>query len=128
MHQAHRSKRHHGGHHSKHAAATTGGTGTTGTGTGGAAPSSGGDSIDVTDAGVTYTASVGVGSPATNYTLLIDTGSSNTWVGAATKYKPTSTSKSTGNKVNVSYGSGSFSGTECAFPFLLFHNFKTTDV
>jgi hypothetical protein len=31
---------------------------------------------------VTYTASVGVGSPATDYTLLIDTGSSNTWVGA----------------------------------------------
>lgn len=30
--------------------------------------------VDVTDAGVTYTASVGVGSPATDYTLLIDTG------------------------------------------------------
>jgi len=43
---------------------------------------------------------------------LIDTGSSNTWVGAATKYTKTSTSKSTGNTVNVSYGSGSFSGTE----------------
>lgn len=30
--------------------------------------------VDVTDAGVTYTASVGVGSPATQYNLLIDTG------------------------------------------------------
>lgn len=30
--------------------------------------------VDVTDAGVTYTASVGVGSPATDFTLLIDTG------------------------------------------------------
>lgn len=30
--------------------------------------------VDVTDAGVTYTTSVGVGSPATQYTLLIDTG------------------------------------------------------
>lgn len=30
--------------------------------------------VDVTDAGVTYTAAVGVGSPATDYTLLIDTG------------------------------------------------------
>ncbi|KAF7980596.1 hypothetical protein HWV62_37360 [Athelia sp. TMB] len=69
-------------------------------------------SVDVTDSGVTYTASVGVGEPATQYTLLIDTGSSNTWVGAGTKYVRTSTSKSTGNKVTVSYGSGSFSGTE----------------
>ncbi|KAI0311766.1 acid protease [Amylostereum chailletii] len=71
-----------------------------------------GETIDVTDAAVTYTAQVGVGSPATEYTLLIDTGSSNTWVGAATKYKQTSTSKNTGKKVTVSYGSGSFSGTE----------------
>jgi hypothetical protein len=31
-------------------------------------------SIDVTDSGVTYTMQVGVGSPATPYTLLIDTG------------------------------------------------------
>lgn len=30
--------------------------------------------VDVTDAGVTYTASVGVGNPPTDYTLLIDTG------------------------------------------------------
>ncbi|KAH8992602.1 acid protease [Lactarius hatsudake] len=71
-----------------------------------------GDTIDVTDAAVTYTASVGVGSPATDYTLLIDTGSSNTWVGADKKYNRTSTSKSTGKSVSVSYGSGSFSGTE----------------
>jgi hypothetical protein len=71
-----------------------------------------GDTIDVTDAAVTYTASVGVGSPATDYTLLIDTGSSNTWVGANTKYNQTSTSKDTGTSVSVSYGSGSFSGTE----------------
>lgn len=69
-------------------------------------------SIDVTDAGVTYTMSVNVGQPATAYTLLIDTGSSNTWVGASTAYNPTSTSKNTGNTVNVSYGSGSFTGTE----------------
>jgi len=79
------------------------------TGSGGAST---GGSVDVTDAGVTYTLSVGVGSPAQEFTLLIDTGSSNTWVGAQTKYAPTSTSKSTKNTVNVSYGSGSFSGTE----------------
>ncbi|KAJ7758106.1 acid protease [Mycena maculata] len=69
-------------------------------------------SIDVTDSAVTYTMSVGVGSPATDYTLLIDTGSSNTWVGADKAYTPTSTSTDTRNTVNVSYGSGSFSGTE----------------
>jgi len=61
---------------------------------------------------VTYSAAVGVGSPATTYNLIIDTGSSNTWVGAGTKYKVTSTSVKTSNKVSVSYGSGSFSGTE----------------
>jgi len=76
------------------------------------APPSNGTSIDVTDAAVTYLAAVGVGSPAQTFNLLIDTGSSNTWVGAGTKYEPTSTSKSTGATVQVSYGSGSFSGNE----------------
>lgn len=77
-----------------------------------AAASGSSGTVDVTDASVTYTASVGVGNPPTQYTLLIDTGSSNTWLGAATKYVKTSSSQSTGNSVNVSYGSGSFSGTE----------------
>ncbi|CAA7264829.1 unnamed protein product [Cyclocybe aegerita] len=61
---------------------------------------------------VTYIASVGVGSPATTYDLLIDTGSSNTWIGAGKAYVKTSTSTQTSNKVSVTYGSGSFSGTE----------------
>ena len=46
-------------------------------------------------------------------TLLIDTGSSNTWLGASKAYSKTSTSKSTGQNVSVTYGSGSFNGTEC---------------
>ena len=54
---------------------------------------------DISALAVTYTASVGVGSPATDYTLLIDTGSSNTWVGAQKKYKKTNTSKDTGKSV-----------------------------
>ena len=37
---------------------------------------------------------------------------SNTWCGASSKCEPTSTGKSTGDSVSVSYGSGSFSGTE----------------
>jgi len=68
--------------------------------------------VVATDDGVTYTANVGVGSPPTDYTLLIDTGSSNTWVGADKAYVKTSTSQDTGNKVSVSYGSGNFSGEE----------------
>ncbi|OJA14470.1 hypothetical protein AZE42_05288 [Rhizopogon vesiculosus] len=68
--------------------------------------------IDVSDSGVTYIMQVGVGNPATQHALLIDTGSSNTWIGANTTYKPTSTSHSTGNTVNVSYGSGSMTGKE----------------
>ncbi|KAG1865900.1 aspartic peptidase domain-containing protein [Suillus subalutaceus] len=69
-------------------------------------------SFSITNAVVTYTAQVGVGSPATEYTLLIDTGSSNTWIGANTPYNPTITSVDTGSTVAVSYGSGSFSGGE----------------
>ncbi|KAL7280027.1 hypothetical protein ACG7TL_006441 [Trametes sanguinea] len=103
-------RRRHGHHGHGHSG---GGTGS-GDGSGATAPTAPtpGGGVDVTDAGVTYTASVGVGSPATQYTLLIDTGSSNTWVGADKPYRQTSTSKSTGQKVSVSYGSGSFSGTE----------------
>jgi hypothetical protein len=69
-------------------------------------------SFPVTNGAVSYTAAVGVGSPPTTYTLIIDTGSSNTFIGADKKYVETSTSKSTGNSVSVTYGSGSFSGTE----------------
>ncbi|KAI0733299.1 aspartic peptidase domain-containing protein [Fomitopsis betulina] len=66
----------------------------------------------VTNTAVSYVASVGVGSPATQYTLIVDTGSSNTWVGASTAYVATSSSTDTNQAVSVSYGSGSFSGTE----------------
>ncbi|KAH9178667.1 aspartic peptidase A1 [Lactarius sanguifluus] len=69
-------------------------------------------SVGVTNVAVVYQASVGVGSPATSYNLLIDTGSSNTWVGAGKAYVKTSTSVQTGDSVSVTYGSGSFSGTE----------------
>ncbi|EJC99400.1 family A1 protease [Fomitiporia mediterranea MF3/22] len=61
---------------------------------------------------VTYVATVGVGSPATSYDLLIDTGSSNTWVGAGKRFVETSTSQDTGDLVSVQYGSGFFIGEE----------------
>ncbi|KAJ7785099.1 aspartic peptidase domain-containing protein [Mycena maculata] len=78
----------------------------------GGASSSDVTSVPVTNQAVSYIASVGVGSPATTYNLLVDTGSSNTWVGADQAYVETSTSASTGDSVAVSYGSGSFSGAE----------------
>lgn len=64
-----------------------------------------------------YVAVVGIGSPATNYDLIVDTGSSNTWVGANNVYVKTSTSEQTSNSVSggdirAEKGSGSFSGTE----------------
>ncbi|KAF9170291.1 hypothetical protein BGX21_005155 [Mortierella sp. AD011] len=48
------------------------------------------------------------------YRLVVDTGSSNTWVGASegTRYSPTSTSRNTTNNFNITYGSGSVTGKE----------------
>ncbi|KAG6877473.1 hypothetical protein C0992_009901 [Termitomyces sp. T32_za158] len=59
-----------------------------------------------------YVASIGVGSPATTYELLVDTGSSNTWVGAIKPYIRTDTSVETENSVSVTYAAGLFSGVE----------------
>ncbi|VDC06909.1 unnamed protein product [Peniophora sp. CBMAI 1063] len=67
-------------------------------------------SAPITSQTVIYTASIGVGSQ--NFTVIVDTGSSNTWIGADTPYQPGDTSTNTGAEVSVSYGSGSFSGTE----------------
>ncbi|KIJ89574.1 hypothetical protein K443DRAFT_623275 [Laccaria amethystina LaAM-08-1] len=53
------------------------------------------------------------GVPSCLDSLLIDTGSSNTWIGSGGKeYVKTSTSVQSSNSVSVSYGKGSFSGTE----------------
>lgn len=67
-------------------------------------------SIAATNGAEDYTVQVTVG--ASTYTLLVDTGSSNTWIGAASAYQPSSDSVDTRDSVSVSYGSGSFSGTE----------------
>lgn len=78
-------------------------------------------SSPVTNAGVIYTAALEVGSPSTTCiahfalnlrtsltvspdNLIVDTGSSNTWVGASTAYTATSTSEDTGGfLVSVSH-------------------------
>ncbi|CEI41856.1 hypothetical protein FVEN_g3800 [Fusarium venenatum] len=64
----------------------------------------------VTNEDVSYVAPVVIGGKTWN--LIVDTGSSNTWCGAQASCEPTSTGKSTGGSVSVSYGSGSFSGKE----------------
>ncbi|TFK77430.1 aspartic peptidase A1 [Pluteus cervinus] len=69
-------------------------------------------SESVDNQAVSYVATVAVGSPPTDFNLLIDTGSSNTWVGAGTPFTSTSTTQQTGQDVSVTYGSGEFSGTE----------------
>ncbi|KAG2076956.1 hypothetical protein BDR04DRAFT_1227692 [Suillus decipiens] len=63
----------------------------------------------VTNDDVYYIAAVGVGGPPTIYNLIVDTGNSNTFVGASTKYVATRTSINTGQPVEVDYGSGFFS-------------------
>ncbi|KAH8818717.1 acid protease [Flagelloscypha sp. PMI_526] len=69
-------------------------------------------SVNVTDASVTYVMDVSVGSPGTTHRLLIDTGSSNTWIGAHSRYKHTQTTEDTRMKFTVSYGSGKVTGEE----------------
>ncbi|TBU41815.1 family A1 protease [Dichomitus squalens] len=70
--------------------------------------------FDVSDGVVSYVASVGVGSPPTFYDLIVDTGSSVTWVGATPDkpYVKTGSSVDTNEEVAVTYGSGSFAGEE----------------
>ncbi|KAF7376972.1 Aspartic protease [Mycena sanguinolenta] len=58
----------------------------------------------------TYVAATQIGTQT--FELIVDTGSSNTWVGAGTKYKASSTATSTGKSFSVTYGTGSASGTE----------------
>ncbi|KAH9934525.1 acid protease [Epithele typhae] len=68
--------------------------------------------VDATNQVYNYIASVGVGSPPTYYNLLIDTGSSNTWLGADKPYVNTSTSVPVGDGREYFYGSGLAFGYE----------------
>ncbi|OAX32261.1 acid protease [Rhizopogon vinicolor AM-OR11-026] len=52
-----------------------------------------------------YTTEIGVGTPPTYHKLLVDTGSSNTWIGANQSYVKTTTSKDTGSQFSITYGS-----------------------
>ncbi|KAJ8474583.1 hypothetical protein ONZ51_g7130 [Trametes cubensis] len=71
--------------------------------------------VSATSQAVAYVTTVTVGSPGRDYTLLIDTGSSNTWVGAQTlsnPFVPSSSTGITGNLMEVTYGSGFVLGLE----------------
>jgi hypothetical protein len=63
-----------------------------------------------------YFAHVGIGSPPTTYTLVVDTGSANTWIKDPTRggvsYSKTKSSHPTGNRVSMTYSDGGFEGFE----------------
>lgn len=68
--------------------------------------------VPYTSDGYSGLVTIGLGSPATEYSITLDPGSSNTWVGAQEKYIESTTSENTGSTVSVAYGSGEFSGIE----------------
>ncbi|EKM61622.1 uncharacterized protein PHACADRAFT_248326 [Phanerochaete carnosa HHB-10118-sp] len=66
-----------------------------------------------TNQAVDYVASIEIGNPPTTYSLLVDTASSNTWVGAMQPYVQTATSVQTRDSVHVTIGADeSMSGIE----------------
>ena len=72
--------------------------------------------VTLENIGTTYTARVSVGSPSKVFTLLVDTGSANTWIGARGGHSVKEEEK----KFSVSYGSGEVEGNECEHtPFFL---------
>ncbi|CCL99078.1 uncharacterized protein FIBRA_01090 [Fibroporia radiculosa] len=83
--------------------------------------------VSAMNGAVDYTVTVGIGYPATEYTLIVDTGSSNTWVGADQAYVQTNTSRNTGEEVEVDYGSGYFEGEEYTDTVTLGSGFAITN-
>lgn len=59
-----------------------------------------------------YSIDIGVGANEDVHELLVDTGSSNTWIGSLTAYQRTNTSVDTGSGFSVTYGSGQVAGEE----------------
>ncbi|KAJ2995240.1 hypothetical protein NUW54_g7421 [Trametes sanguinea] len=68
--------------------------------------------VDATSQAVSYVVTVEIGDPPTSYQLLVDTGSSNTFVGAGKPFVPSSTTQMTANFMSVQYGSGAFAGSQ----------------
>ncbi|KAF8470920.1 family A1 protease [Russula ochroleuca] len=80
--------------------------------TGGQASTSEITEVPLTYSIIAYSANIGVGDPPTYYSLTVDTGSANTWVGANKPYSKTKTSVKTDDFLNVPYGTASVNGTE----------------
>ncbi|KAL7284813.1 hypothetical protein ACG7TL_002123 [Trametes sanguinea] len=68
--------------------------------------------VDATSQAVSYAVTVNIGNPPTSYQLLVDTGSSNTFVGAGKAFVASSTTLMTDNVMSVTYGSGFFEGVQ----------------
>jgi len=64
----------------------------------------------ITNEDVTYVTPAVIGDQT--FTLIVDTGSANIWIGAGTPYVPSSTSTATGDSFSITFGSGSCSGYE----------------
>ncbi|CAL1710303.1 unnamed protein product [Somion occarium] len=59
-----------------------------------------------------YVVNVTVGNPPRPFRLLVDTGSSNTWIGANQILRPPPSARDTGNSLWVEYGSGIVTGEQ----------------
>ncbi|KAG2355480.1 aspartic peptidase domain-containing protein [Suillus spraguei] len=66
------------------------------------------ENVPVTNSHFDWTVQVGVGNPPTTYNLVVDSGSSITWVGASKTYVKTVTSVPTGIAVRERSGAGNF--------------------
>ncbi|THG92509.1 hypothetical protein EW026_g8411 [Hermanssonia centrifuga] len=73
---------------------------------------------DITNTAVSYVAQVQIGNPPDPYTLIVDTGSSNTWIGARSPGIVPGGATLQG-VVSVTYGSGAFLGTEYGVNFTI---------
>ncbi|CAH7685169.1 aspartic peptidase A1 [Phakopsora pachyrhizi] len=72
----------------------------------------GGSSLNIENDVVTYLAKVTIGSNNQTFKLIVDTGSSNTWIGADQKFGLSNTTELTGSKFSVGYGSGAAQGAQ----------------
>lgn len=76
-------------------------------------------SMEASGTGVSFVTTVGFGTPPTDYSLLIDTSSSNTWVGVNKVYNATCTTVDLHQNITVTYGSGQHTGKECNYLYFL---------
>ncbi|KAG2364324.1 aspartic peptidase domain-containing protein [Suillus spraguei] len=80
--------------------------------------------ISVKSTSFDYQVQVGIGEPPTTYNLIVDAGSTITWVGASTTYVRTDTSVMSGRRVNVNY-SPAATYTQSSFSGPIFYDTVT---